>query len=146
MIMDKKLQFASEKALGNTGTTYSDVIDLGVERDIGIGKDIEIDLRMTETQAGATSTTQFKLQTATDEAFTSPKVLQETEVMTVGDARLSAGAEPCRWRIASPTNRYLRIAAIVGTANTSAGKYSANVVVDRQANRAYPSGLPAQGW
>lgn len=140
MIMDRKLQFANNLALGNTGTKFSDVIDLGVDRDIGIGRDIEIDLRMTETQAGATSTTQFQLQTATDEAFTTPIVLNQTPVMTVGNAKLSAGAEPARWRIDSPTKRFLRIAYIVATANTSAGKFSANVVVDRQANRAYPSG------
>lgn len=146
MIGDNNLKFASAKALGNIGTAYSDVVNLGVSRDVGVGgRSLEIDLRMTETQAGATSTTQFQLQTATDEAFTSPKVLEETEVMTVGDARLAVGAEPCRWRIASPTLQYLRIAAIVAVANTTAGKYSAIVVVDRQANRAYPAGYSMSG-
>lgn len=138
MIRDKKLVFFDNVALGNAGTAYSDVIDLGTERDVGIGDDIEIDMRLRATAAGATATAQFTLQTATDEAFTSPVDLDATPVIPM--ATMVLGYEPARWRISSPTNRYLRIKKVVATANFTAGKIDAAVVVDRQANRAYPSG------
>ena len=138
MIRDKKLVFFDNVALGNTGTAYSDVIDLGVERDVGEGREIEIDMRMRETAAGATATCQLTLQTATDEAFTTPVDLNATPAIPM--ATMVLGYEPARWSIQSPTNRYLRIKKVVATANFTAGKIDAAIVVDRQNNRAYPSG------
>lgn len=140
MLKDRKLQFCSGMAFGAAGTTYTDVIDLGTDRDIGIGREIEIDIRVTEAAAAASTdgTLTLVLQTATTENFASPIELARTIAMS--EASLVVGFEPARWRIPSPTNRYLRIAVIAATQDFSAGKFDAAVVVDRQANRAYPSG------
>lgn len=144
MIRDKNLLFLDNVSLGNIGTSFSDTIDLGVERDVGIGEYMELDMRIRTTAAGATATLQIQLQTAIDTAFTTPVILAQTGVIPM--ATLVQGYEPARWPIVSPTNRYLRLALIVGTANFSAGKIDASIVCDRQANRSYPTGIPAQGW
>lgn len=140
MIKDKKLTFCTAKAFGSAGTTYSDVIDLGVDMDVGIGRDIEIDMRVVEAAVAASTDGNLTLvlQTATDEAFTTPIELMRTSAIL--EATLVIGYEPARWRIPSPTKRYLRIALIAATQDFTAGKLDAAVVVDRQANRFYPAG------
>lgn len=146
MIADKKLLFCNNQAFGNTGTTYSDVVDLSVDRDVGIGRPIEIDMRVTE--AGVASSTDgtltLILQTSDTEAFS--EVTELARTTAIAEAALVIGYEPARWRIPSPTKRYLRIALTVANQNFSAGKLWAAAVVDRQADRAYPSGLPTQAW
>ncbi len=137
MIRDKKLTFSDGVAV--TVTAASDVIDLGVERDVGIGSDLDIDCRVTEafTAAGAGTLT-ITLETATDAAFTTPIVLASTPA--IPKASLVVGYEPMRWDVMSPTNRYIRLNYTVATGPFTAGKINAAIVPDRQANRAYPSG------
>lgn len=141
-IFDKKLQFADSQAITVTAAS-TNVVDLGVDRDVGIGTPIEIDMRVMEAfTADGAGTLVIALQTSVDEAFTSPIVLQQTAA--IPKASLVVGYEPARWRIPSPTKRYLRFYYTVATGPMTAGKLSINTVVDRQANRSYPSGIPAQ--
>ena len=144
MQMDKQMQFDDAAALTVTRAS-TNIVDLGVERDIGIGYKLGIDLRVgTAFTAGGSATLQVQLQTATDAAFTTPVVLFETAAIPV--ASLIAGFEPARIPIISPTNRYLRLYYTVATGPMTAGTISANTILeaDRQANRSYPSGIPAQ--
>lgn len=142
MVLDRQNQFSMEQALSVTAAS-TDIIDLGVDRDVGLGKALDIFMMIhTLFVTGDAATLQIALQTAIDAAFTSPIILMETPAIAV--AALVAGAEPARWSVPSVTKRYLRLYYTVGTGSFSAGKINAGLVIDRQANRSYPSGIPAQ--
>lgn len=142
MLMDKGNQFADSQAITVTAAS-TNVLDLGVDRDVGIGFPLEIDMRVMEafTAAGA-ATLVVAMQTAIDAVFTTPIVLMQTAAIPV--ASLIVGYEPARWRIGSETKRFLRFYYTVATGPMTAGKLSINTVLDRQAPRSYPSGIPAQ--
>lgn len=145
MIMDAQNLFSALQAVTVTAVS-TNVIDLGVDRDVGGGlggRDLEIDTRVVTafTAAGA-ATLVMALQTATDAAFTAPIILAQTDAIPV--ASLVAGYEPARFRVMSPTKRYLRLNYTVATGPMTAGTINAAIVADRQANRTYPSGIPAQ--
>lgn len=142
MLMDKKNQFADSQAITVTAAS-TNVLDLGVDRDVGIGFPLEIDMRVMEAfTADGAATLVIAMQTSVDEAFTSPIVLMQTAA--IGKASLILGYEPARWRVGSETKRYLRFYYTVATGPMTAGKLSINTVLDRQAPRSYPSGIPAQ--
>lgn len=72
MILDKELEFSSAQVV--TGTAAStNVIDLGVARDIGAGEAMEI---VVVAKAALTGTLVATLQGSVDEAFTSPVALE----------------------------------------------------------------------
>lgn len=140
MIMDAQNLFSTAQVFTATAVS-TNVIDLGVDRDVGIGRSLEIDARVVVAYAGGTSL-QVQVQTATDAAFTSPLVVDAGPVVPL--ASLVVGFEPGRLRLASPTLRYVRLNYVVVGTMSGGGAISAALVVNRQANRAYPSGIPAQ--
>ena len=73
MILDKLLQLSDSQALTTTAVS-TNVIDLGEDRNIGIGTSMSIlvCLEAAADDADGDETYSAVLQTATDEAFTSP--------------------------------------------------------------------------
>lgn len=144
MIQDAQNQFDAAVAITVTRVS-TNVIDLGVDRDVGGGlggKDLEIFLGVsTAFTAGGAATLVAALQTAIDAAFTSPIILAQTDALPV--ASLVAGFELARFRVMSPTKRFLRLNYTVATGPMTAGAVNAGIVVDRQANRMYATGIPA---
>lgn len=144
MIFDNSLLMSSQQAI-TADAASTNVIDLGATgtpfggiqlvRDIGVGKEIELSVVVTETFNNLTSMN-VKVQVATDSAFTSPEtVYQSGEILL---ATLVAGYQfKCPYSFAKGVNkRYVRLYYdITGTAPTT-GKITAGVVSARQSNSA----------
>nr|8CJZ_A Chain A, Capsid Decoration Protein [Ribes]8CJZ_B Chain B, Capsid Decoration Protein [Ribes]8CJZ_C Chain C, Capsid Decoration Protein [Ribes]8CJZ_D Chain D, Capsid Decoration Protein [Ribes]8CJZ_E Chain E, Capsid Decoration Protein [Ribes]8CJZ_F Chain F, Capsid Decoration Protein [Ribes]8CJZ_c Chain c, Capsid Decoration Protein [Ribes] len=129
MIMDKENTFSYKQAI--TGTAVStNVIDLGVSRDIGKGVPVPIIIQVVEDFADATSLT-ATLQTSETENFSSATTLATSGAVPVAD--LTAGKQLAVQYMPLGTQRYLRVNYTVsGTA--TAGAVTAGVVMSHQQN------------
>lgn len=144
MILDKNLLFSSSQAI-TASAASTDVIDLGVLEDLGIGDDpsLEILILVTEafTAAGA-ATLVTSFQGSIDNSAWTDMAM----TAAIGKASLTAGAEVARWSLPSlvagqSMPRYLRINYTVATGPMTAGKITAGILLDRQQNVAYPPGI-----
>jgi hypothetical protein len=90
-------------------------------------------VQMTETAAsGGASTTDFQLIMSDNADLSAPTVLQTTTAQ--GKATLVAGYQARLGLPAGITKRYLGIQWVNATANYTAGKVHASLVLDRQTN------------
>lgn len=138
MIMDSTLLFSEDQAITATAVS-TNVIDLGVDRDIKKGMDLELLLAVTTAFAAAgAATLTVTVQTDDNEAFASPTVLATSAAIPVAD--LVAGAQPFPISVPGPTNRYLRLNYTVATGPFTAGNMTASIVIDREEDQAYASG------
>ena len=139
MIIDKELEFSDSQAV-TASAASTNVVDLGVARDIGVGETtyLVIQADAAVTAAGA-ATVQFALQTDTVENFASPTVLVETAA--IGKATLVAGYKPLVVAIPHGVERYLRVNYTVATGPLTAGAFSAFITKDPQAWSAKASGF-----
>lgn len=133
MFVDAFLQFSAAQAVTSSAAS-TNVIDLGVARDLGKGEALEIDIRVntTVTAAGA-ATVQFQLQTASDAAFTTPYTLVQTDA--IPKASLVAGAAiPLHVDRAAPyaPQEFLRLYYNVGAGPLTAGAFTATIVKNIQ--------------
>lgn len=144
MILDKNLLFGSSQAI-TASAASTDVIDLGVLEDLGIGDDpsLEILILVTEafTAAGAATLTTAIQGSVDNSAWTDMAITG-----AIGKASLTAGAEVARWSLPSlvagqSMPRYLRMNYTVATGPMTAGKITAGILLDRQQNVAYPPGI-----
>jgi hypothetical protein len=144
MIQDAFLQFSAAQAVTATAAS-TNVIDLGLGRDIGIGESLEVDIRCntTVTAAGA-ATVNFQLQTADDAAFTA-NVQTIVQTDAIPKASLVLGASiPLHIDRSSPypARRYMRLNYLVGTGPLTAGSFTAGIVKNVQDPAiSYPSGF-----
>lgn len=138
-IIDKLNLFSDEQAITVTAPS-TDVIDLGVDRDIGSGEAIELVIKVNDlfTAAGAATLT-IDVQTDNDSAFGSANIIASSGA--IGKAALTAGSEHLKIRVPMTTERYLRLNYTVGTGPMTAGTLTAGLQLSRQDNRAYPSGF-----
>ncbi len=93
MYIDSQLKFSDAQALTGPSTTVStNIVDLGVDRDIGIGEAMAVAIFVGVAADFTTTdeTYQFTVQTATDAAFTSPVTVVASAAID-GD-ELAAGA------------------------------------------------------
>ena len=145
MIIDKLLRMSWAQAL-TTSAPSTDVIDLGVARDLGVGNDaptinVVVDVGTAFASTGA-STLTIALQGSTDNAsFT---VMEQSPA--IAKASLTAGARLVRWslpgRVAGQSMpRYIRMNYTVATADFTNGTLNAFLTLDRQDNSAYPAGI-----
>jgi len=139
MLLDKFNQFSAAYAPTAVGTTYSDVLDLGVARDVG-GAVTEklmmlIQVVTAFTSAGS-ATMQVQIQTSADNSTYS--ILSQSDAVAV--ASLIQGYRFLENSVPDITSRYLRIAYIIGTAAMTAGAITAAFVPDLQRAPSYASG------
>lgn len=93
-------------------------------RQIG-ASDVEIFAQVVEDFAALTSL-EIEVQTAADEAFSSPTVTHRSGVVPAAD--LVAGKKFNLHRLAGDTGRYARLNYVVAGTNASAGKVTAGVI------------------
>ena len=139
MIIDKYLQFDSAAAITTTQAS-TNVVDLSSSRDIGIGDALQLVCTIvTSFAAAGLATLQVQLQTSPDNATW--VTLVESDLLPV--ANLTAGTEVLRTPLALGIQRYIRLNYLVATGPMTAGAVTAELVIDRQAVTAYPSGFNA---
>lgn len=143
MILDKLNMFSDALAL--TATATSDVIDLGVSRDIGVGRPLEVICLVNTALLSAGSTTLVvKLQTDTQSSFGTAVDLITTAA--IAKATLIAGYEVIKQKLPQGVQRYLRVSYTVAVSDFTGGTITAALNLDKQA-LAYPaSGLNTSGY
>ncbi|AQW29124.1 Bbp16 family capsid cement protein [Ralstonia syzygii] len=144
MYQDAFLQFSAAQAV-TAAAASTNVIDWGVARDMGIGADLEIDIRCNVAAAAAgAATVQFQYQTADDAAFTT-NVQTVVQTDAIPKASLVAGAAiPLHVDRSAPyaARRYARLYYNVGTGPLTAGSFTAGIVRSLQdPQTSYPSGF-----
>lgn len=147
MILDRQLLLSNAQAL-STGTILStNAIDLASARDIGIGDNLELFIRVTAALTGGTSV-QFAYVTSANADLSSPNVIVQTP--PVPAASLTAGSEWLRVQVPalSDTASRQRYVGVQYTVNGTfaAGTVTAGVVLDREGLAAYPSALNTSGF
>lgn len=144
MILDKELLMSDKQAVTVTAVS-TNTIDLGVARDLGPAK-LELVIDINTAFAGGTSMA-FAYITSDNADLSSPVVVAQTPAIVL--ASLVSGSEWLRMEI--PANspgsmkRYIGVSyTVVGT--MSAGAVTAGVVLDRQVDTIYASGLNTGGF
>lgn len=141
MYIDRENLLARNQALTVSAPT-TDTIDFGADRDVGVGEPMELVVLCTETAAAAgAATVEAALQTDDNAGFASPETLVETPA--IGKAALVAGVDVLRIRLPLGVGRYLRLYFTVASGPLTAGKFTVFLTRDRQAHRAFASGIPA---
>jgi hypothetical protein len=139
MIYDKLNTFGTDQAVTTTAAS-TDIIDLGVVRDIGNGEPMELVILCTESAtASGSATVTFTFETDDNSGFSSAAVLASSGA--IGKAALTAGTEVLRVKVPLGVERYLRTNYTVATGPLTAGKFTAFLAHERQANTAYASGF-----
>ena len=140
MMYDKLNTFGTDQAV-TASARSTDIIDLGANpRDIGNGEPLELVILCTETvTSGGSSTVTFTLETDDNSGFSSAAVLASSGA--IAKASLTAGTEVLRVKVPLNVERYLSVNYTVATADLTAGKFTAFLAHDRQANKAYASGF-----
>lgn len=142
MILDKLLMFSNAQALTATAVS-TDVIDLGVARDIAPGYPIKGFVAViTALLSGGATTLQVQVQGSTDNStFTT---YWESEA--IAKASITAAGSRIDFEMPRPTPgralpRYLRLNYIAAVADFTAGTITAGLVLDRGDQVYYPPGI-----
>lgn len=145
MITDANLTLSASQAV--TATAFStNTIDLGVNRDIGAGEELNIyvNIEQTATAAGA-ATVNFQIVTSAAANLSTPTIIGQTDA--IPKANLVAGTQITipvpRSFINKLGQRYFGLQYTVGTGPLTAGIFSAGVVIDLPDSglKNYPSGF-----
>jgi hypothetical protein len=137
MYQDKQNTYSQDQTV-TASAASAHVYDAGAGgRDIGHGRDLDLVVLCTETVAsGGASTVQFHLEDSADNSAFAKVV----GTPAIGKASLVAGTEVLRVALPSGLRRYTRLYYTVTTADLTAGKFTAFLALERQANHAYPRG------
>jgi len=143
MLIDKQNQFSDAQAVTSTGSTAStNIVDLGVARDIGGAVTEQLMLLcqvVTAFTSGGSATLQVQVQTSPDNSSWS--TLAESAAIAV--AALVQGYRFFENGVPGPTSRYLRLNYVVGTAAMTAGKLDAALVPSLDIAPVYSRGYAA---
>lgn len=141
MILDAQLEFSSEQAV-TAAAASTNIVDLGVARDIGVGEETYIRIGVTETMddTGDDSTLAVTLETDDNEAFASASTI--ATLVTIPAVTLAGTEYYIKLPIAitQAYQRYIRLQYTPSGGDLSAGKFDANIVKDIQKYTDYPSG------
>ena len=144
MIFDKLTKVSDAQAVTNTQAS-TDYIDLGVSRDIGNGGPLEFVCVCTSPAlSGGASTVQVALQTDTQSSFATSVTLAQSSA--IAKASVITGTELLRVKVPAGVQRYLRAFYTIGTTDLTSGNFTAGVILDRQAQGFYASGLNTSGF
>lgn len=148
--IDAFLAFSTEQALTATAAS-EDIVDLGAERDMGIGP---VPLKVvvmvgTAFTSGGSSTLDIALQTAPNSSGSPGTYITIAQSQQIVKADMTAGAKIAEIMIpptvpstAANLGRFLRLNYTVGTANFTAGTLNAYVVgPEFTENVGYPAGV-----
>lgn len=136
MIIDHELIMANRQAV-TSSTAGSNVIDRKTAGDSDPGLVFIVDCDVSATSSGSATLT-VELQSSDYSTFVdgsnnaSYNTLAKTETIALSD--LTAGKRLFCGRFAKGAKRYMRAYFTVGTANLTAGKFSAYLVNDAQTN------------
>jgi len=138
MYMDKQLEFSDGQAITATADS-TNVIDLGVGRNLGVGERLYLMLDVTEafTDSSSDSTVTVTLTTDDNESLSSDTVIATFPVF----AALSAvGVHYYNLPIDVTYERYLGLVYTVANGSLTTGKFKASIVKDIQKYTAHASG------
>jgi hypothetical protein len=141
MFVDQQLRVSDSQAITVTARS-ANVIDTGIKRDLGIGRQMYFVVTVTTafTAAGAATLT-ITLETASDAPFTTPVVLWSSSA--IGKATLVAGfvllipVPPMPSYASVAYDRFLSLNYTVATGPMTAGVLIADLVLDMQDFKAY---------
>ena len=145
MLIDKLNQFsadAGDSPTGTGGTASTNIIDLGVARDIGGAVTDQLMLLCqvaTAFTSGGSGTLQVQFQTAPDNGSGAPGAwvtLSQSDAVPV--ASLVQGYKFLQGELPGPTQRFLRLNYVVGTAAMTAGTLKAALVPSLDVLPVYP--------
>ncbi len=142
MLIDQQNQFSSAQAVTSTGSTPStNIIDLGVARDIGGASSGPLFLLCEATTpftSGGSATLQVQVQTAPDNAGSPGTWVPLDQSDAIPVASLAQGYKFLPNKLGGPTQRYLRLNYVVGTAAMTAGALTAALVPSLDVQPVYP--------
>lgn len=140
-MIDNLLMFSDGQTPTTSGTTTAstNVIDTSVAlRQIGDGKRVELSVPCTVTAtSGGSATVQVVLQDSADNASWSTVLTGKSYAV----ASVVAGLDLLPITLPAGLRRYLRVGYTIGTADLTAGTFSAYLVIDRQQATARASGF-----
>lgn len=138
MIIDKALQVSDAQAVTSSAAS-TDVIDTGVaNRAIGDSTSLAAVITVDETvTASGSATVTFSLQDSADNSSFADVVASAA----IGKAALPAGTQAAVFKLPPNLRRYVRVYYTVATGPLTAGKFSAQVVMDYNRQRAYPNAV-----
>jgi hypothetical protein len=140
MILDAELEFSVSQAITATADA-TNVIDLGVARDVGEGEELYVFVNVTETfaDAGSDGTVAIALVTDDNAALTSDatvRTLTTLPALTAAGTLLFFRLEPNQLA-AGHYQRYLGLTYTVANGPLTAGKISAGIIKDISQFKAY---------
>ncbi len=137
MYQDKQATYSQDQAVTATAVS-TNVYDAGVaNRGIGDGEALELVVSVTEAAvSGGSSTVTIALQDSADNSSFADVLVSPA----IPKASITLGAELFKAKLPTGLRRYTRLNYTVGTADLTAGKFTAFLALDRQANRAMPAG------
>lgn len=138
MIIDKSLQVSDAQAV-TASAASTDVIDTGVaNRAIGTDTSLALSITVDESAtASGSATVTFSLQDSADNSTFADVVASAAIAKTA----LTAGKQPVLFKLPHGLRRYIRVYYTVATGPLTAGKFSAQIVMNGQNNVAYPDSL-----
>ena len=150
MLIDKQNQFSADAGDSptSTGSTAStNIIDLGVARDIGGAVSDQLMLLcqvVTAFTSGGSATLQVQVQTAPDNGSGAPgawSTLAQSDAIPV--AALAQGYKFLPGELPGGTQRFVRLNYVIGTASMTAGALKAALVPSLDVLATYPRAYAA---
>lgn len=146
MLLDSTLQFSAAQALTATAVS-TNVVNLVDDRDMGIGRNVELVIVGSDTFASAAGTATLQVQVQYSEDNVTYVTAAESDVMTITQLNSAiANNEP--YLLAMPLPRpkkgtdtapqYVRLNYIVGTQSFTAGTVTAFINIGRDDVVYYP--------
>jgi len=142
MILDSQLEFSSAQAV-TASAASTNLVDLGIARDIGVGEDLWIRIGVTTamTDSGSDSTITVTLQTDDNASFSSAATVA---TLVVIPATTAAGVEyyiKLPAAVLAEYERYIRGYYTAANGNLTTGSFDMNIVKDIQHYTDFASGF-----